>query len=180
MKHPWRIAANALTLFRMGAVPIAVWMLIADKRGAAVVLMLLMLLSDALDGWAARKAPPPASYGERLDVLADRAVEWTFWIYFGVEGSLPLWVAAVVIVRTTSTDILLRYRLPSWKRRWRDPVWSRGGYALVKTSAAALLALGFLTAGRWLAYASVIICLARAVPTLAGLARRLKSPDSPS
>lgn len=174
MERHGRAVANASTSFRMAAIPFAVWLIEADQRVAAVVLMALMLLSDALDGWAARKAGKPPPYGERLDVLADRAVEWTFWIYFGIEGSLPFWVAGVVIVRTLGTDLLLRFRLSGWRRKLRDPVWSRGSYGLIKTASASFLALEMVSAGRAFAYIAVAVCLLRAAPTVAGLAVRLE------
>ena len=102
-------------------------------------------------------------------MFADRAVEWTFWIYFGIQGTLPFWVAAVVIVRTLGTDLLLRFRSSGWRRKLRDPVWSRGSYGLIKTASASFLALGIVSAGQAFAYAAVAVCLMRAAPTVAGL-----------
>ena len=174
MERHGRAVANASTLFRIAAIPFAVWLIEADQRVAAAALIALMFLSDALDGRAARCSSEPSSYGARLDIFADRAVEWTFWIYFGVRGSLPLWVAAVVMIRTLATGLFRKHSHSEWRRALCDPVWSRGGYGVVKTAAVSFLALEMVSAGRAFAYAAVAICLMRAAPTVAGLAVRLE------
>ena len=174
MERQGRAVANALTLFRMAAIPFAIWLLELEMRIAAAVLIALMFLSDALDGKAARCSGETSSYGARLDVLTDRAVEWTFWIYFGIKGSLPFWVAGVVIIRTLGTGLFRKHSHSEWRRALCDPVWSRGGYGLVKALAVSFLALEMVSAGRAFAYVAVAVCLLRAAPTVAGLAVRFE------
>ena len=168
--------ADALTLFRISAIPFAVGLLASEERVAAVVLMALMFLSDALDGRAARRAGQTAPYGERLDVLADRAVEWSFWLYFGWSGALPFWFAGAVMFRTLATGFLRRWTLLSWRRALCEPVWSKGGYGFLKMAAFILLAFEQTSAGRAAAWLALGMCLLRALPTLAGAAQNVLQP----
>lgn len=173
---PWlerrgQAVANALTLFRVLAIPFAVGLLASGDGAAAAALMALMFLSDALDGRAARRAGQTASYGARLDVLADRAVEWSFWLYFGWSGALPFWFAGAVMFRTLATGFLRRWTLLRWRRALCEPVWSKGGYGFLKMAAFVLLALGLISAGRAAAWLALGMCLLRATPVFMGAMR---------
>ena len=71
---------------------------------AAVVLTVVVLWMDALDGWVARRTGQTSDMGALLDITGDRIVENVFWIYFAVAGTVTFWVPLVVITRGFLTD----------------------------------------------------------------------------
>ena len=54
------------------------------------VILGLIFILDALDGYIARQHNETSKLGETLDSLADRIIENTFWIYFTAKGHLPI------------------------------------------------------------------------------------------
>ena len=70
----------------------------------ASALMLLVFVSDALDGYVARKRHTDSVFGAMFDILSDRIVELTMWIVLADLGIVPLWVALVFVIRGTIVD----------------------------------------------------------------------------
>jgi len=70
----------------------------------AVLLTVVVLWMDALDGWVARRTGQTSDMGALLDITGDRIVENVFWIYFAVAGVVSFWVPLVVITRGFLTD----------------------------------------------------------------------------
>lgn len=64
---------------------------------------------DALDGYIARKQQKTSKSGEVLDTVADRIIENTFYFYFTMRGTIPLWMPIVVMTRGVITDALQHY-----------------------------------------------------------------------
>ena len=65
---------NALTLARIILVPLIVWLIIAHEIAAAFVLFLLAGLSDAVDGYLAKRFGWQTELGAYLDPIADKAL----------------------------------------------------------------------------------------------------------
>lgn len=61
---------------------------------------------DAVDGIIARKRNGTSEIGAVLDIVADRVIENTFWIYFTAMGLIPSWMPIVVMTRGILTDRL--------------------------------------------------------------------------
>jgi cardiolipin synthase len=94
--------ANIITFGRLCAVPLAFW-LVLDKRIAdAFVLFVAAGLSDALDGWLARRYGGNA-IGALMDPVADKALLVTMYITLAAVGELPSWLAILVVFR----DVLI-------------------------------------------------------------------------
>ncbi len=89
---------NIITFGRLCAVPLAVWLVIQRETGFAFGLFALAGLSDAVDGWLARRRGGSA-LGAMLDPVADKALLVSMFITLAAVGVLPSWIAILVVFR---------------------------------------------------------------------------------
>ncbi len=89
---------NIITFGRLCAVPLAVWLVIQRETGLAFGLFALAGLSDAVDGWLARRRGGSA-LGAMLDPVADKALLVSMFITLAAVGMLPSWIAILVVFR---------------------------------------------------------------------------------
>ena len=94
--------ANVITFGRLCAVPLAFWLVLVHRIEAAFWLFVAAGLSDALDGWLARRYGGNA-IGALMDPVADKALMVTMYITLAAIGVLPLWLAILVVFR----DVLI-------------------------------------------------------------------------
>ena len=90
---------NAITLARLLAVPLAVWLVVRGWYEAALWLFLLAGLSDAVDGWLARRLGQVSRLGSLLDPVADKALLVSVFISLGARDLLPAWLVILVVFR---------------------------------------------------------------------------------
>jgi phosphatidylglycerophosphate synthase len=98
-------AANQISLSRLLLVPALLW----RPRGDLLVVLHLTLLSlffslDMLDGIVARRWGLASPVGASIDLLADRLMEMTLWIYFVLVADIPPIIALIVIARFCLVD----------------------------------------------------------------------------
>jgi cardiolipin synthase len=89
---------NILTFGRLCAVPLAFWLVLVHRIGDAFVLFVAAGLSDAFDGWLARRYGGNA-IGALMDPVADKALLVTMYITLAAIGALPEWLAILVVFR---------------------------------------------------------------------------------
>jgi cardiolipin synthase (CMP-forming) len=94
---------NTLTLARIVAVPLLVWLIIDQEMLAAFLVFLLAGLSDAADGYLAKRFGWHTELGSYLDPIADKALLVTIYVTLGLAGHLPVWLVIAVVSR----DILI-------------------------------------------------------------------------
>jgi|ERR1700761_707035 len=94
--------ANIITFLRLCAVPLAFWLVLDRHIEAAFWLFLAAGVSDAVDGWLARRYGGNA-VGAIMDPVADKALLVTMYITLATVGVLPPWLAILVVFR----DILI-------------------------------------------------------------------------
>lgn len=94
-----RLAPNGVTVARLVAVPVLVLLMAADRLALAFGLFLLATLSDALDGWLARRLRAVTPLGALLDPLADKLLLGTSYVALAAIGALPVWLAVLVVTR---------------------------------------------------------------------------------
>lgn len=94
---------NALTLGRIVLVPLVVWLIITHEMAAAFVLFLLAGVSDAADGFLAKRYGWTTELGAYLDPIADKALLVSIYVTLGLAGQLPVWLVIAVVSR----DILI-------------------------------------------------------------------------
>ena len=90
---------NVITGLRLAAVAPLVWLLIEGQSGAALALLALMGLSDAVDGLLAKRFQWRTRLGEYLDPLADKMMLVGTYLALGWLGALPVWLVAAIILR---------------------------------------------------------------------------------
>jgi|SRR5579862_2895342 len=94
---------NLITLARLVSVPVAVWLIFGEKYGAAFWLFVAAGLSDALDGYIAKRFDRRTRLGALLDPAADKALVAGVYLSLGLLGQLPAWLVVLVVLR----DILI-------------------------------------------------------------------------
>lgn len=90
---------NLITLGRLMTVPVAVYLLIQSAYLAAFILFLLAGVSDALDGYLAKRNNQTTELGAILDPLADKALLVGVYVTLGLQGNLPNWLVVLVVFR---------------------------------------------------------------------------------
>jgi cardiolipin synthase len=95
----WAHAANLLTLARLLCAPWLAWLLIHNNYPWAFWLLVACGLSDAGDGWLARRWRLQSSAGALLDPIADKVLLVTLYLALGFNGAMPLWMTALVLLR---------------------------------------------------------------------------------
>ncbi|MFC3126618.1 CDP-alcohol phosphatidyltransferase family protein [Pseudoroseomonas globiformis] len=144
-----RLLPNAITLARLCAVPATLWLIIHDRLDHAFYLFAAAGLSDALDGWLARRWQVQSPFGAALDPLADKALLICTYIGLAWRGVLPDWLAMLVVFRDVlimGGVVLLGY-LGTVPRMapLRISKWNTAAQILL--AAAALLVAGFALPG---------------------------------
>ncbi len=63
---------NLLSFYRFLSFPFILWFIIGDKETLFVIFIIINLITDALDGYLARKLDQETEFGARLDSTADK------------------------------------------------------------------------------------------------------------
>jgi cardiolipin synthase len=90
---------NLITLARILLVPVMVWAIAVDEFRLAFVLFLAAGLSDAIDGFLAKRFGMATELGAYLDPLADKAMIVSIYVAMGIVGVLPQWLVILVVSR---------------------------------------------------------------------------------
>lgn len=94
---------NFITLGRLLAVPLAVWLMLTDRFEAAFWLFLAAGASDAIDGFLARRLGARSEIGAYLDPLADKSLLVSSYVTLGYQGFIDSWLVILVVFR----DVLI-------------------------------------------------------------------------
>lgn len=95
---------NLITLGRILLVPIVVWAIATPgAMWIAFVLFLAAGVSDAVDGYLAKRFQMTTELGAYLDPLADKALIVSIYLTLGINGVIPRWLVILVVSR----DILI-------------------------------------------------------------------------
>jgi len=90
---------NLITVLRFFLVPPVVVLLLRERYGEALAVFAVAGLSDAADGFLAKRYGWSSRLGGLLDPLADKALLVSSFVTLAVLGLLPAWLVAVVIAR---------------------------------------------------------------------------------
>lgn len=90
---------NFITIARLLGVPLIVWLMIADRFGEATLLFVIAGLSDAADGFIAKRFGATSVLGAYLDPIADKALLVSVFVTLGFKGVLPAWLIVLVVSR---------------------------------------------------------------------------------
>ncbi|ONG53353.1 CDP-alcohol phosphatidyltransferase [Pseudoroseomonas deserti] len=90
---------NLITLARLCAVPTNIWLIIHGRLDLSCIVFLAAGVSDAIDGWLARRQGSQSRLGAFLDPLADKALLITTYVALAWAAVLPDWLALMVVFR---------------------------------------------------------------------------------
>ncbi|MGN1084545.1 MAG: CDP-diacylglycerol--glycerol-3-phosphate 3-phosphatidyltransferase [Lachnospiraceae bacterium] len=94
---------NKITLFRVGMIPVFLVLLLVPGipygNYFAAAVFVIACLSDALDGYLARKNHLVTNFGKFMDPLADKLLVCSALICFVELSYMPAWIVIVIIAR---------------------------------------------------------------------------------
>jgi len=90
---------NLITLARLLSVPLTIWLILDERYGAAFWVFVGAGVSDALDGYIAKRFDRRTRLGALLDPAADKALLAGVYVTLGLAGQLPAWLVALVVLR---------------------------------------------------------------------------------
>ncbi|MGA3215048.1 MAG: CDP-alcohol phosphatidyltransferase family protein [Acidimicrobiales bacterium] len=114
---------NAISLARILLLGLFCWLLIGpDQRITATVVLMVVGVTDFLDGYLARRFHQVSTLGKVLDPIADRLVLVTAVLAITVYGAVPVWLAVVVLGRELLVSLAVM-GLAALKAPRIDVVW---------------------------------------------------------
>jgi cardiolipin synthase (CMP-forming) len=136
---------NVITLGRLLSVPLAIWVILDGAFDVAFWIFVAAGISDAVDGFIAKRFDMKTPIGALLDPLADKALLAGIYVTLGLAGQLPTWLVILVVFR----DVMiiggfLLIQLLAGRIRWEPLYISKANTVLQILLAAVTLArLGF-------------------------------------
>jgi cardiolipin synthase len=94
---------NLITLSRIGLVPVLILLLKDQHYGLALVVFAIAGVSDALDGYLAKRLGVQTHFGAVLDPVADKLLLVTAYVMLTMLGHIPFWLTLAV----ASRDVLI-------------------------------------------------------------------------
>jgi CDP-diacylglycerol--glycerol-3-phosphate 3-phosphatidyltransferase len=105
---------NLLSLFRIGIIPVLVYLLTFSDRVSAILaasLFLVASITDYFDGYRARRNRSVSDLGKILDPLADKLMVIAVLIMLTAmdrpgEPSVPAWLVVIIIARESAVTVI--------------------------------------------------------------------------
>lgn len=95
----WRHLPNLITILRIALVLPLFWLIVEQRYGSALLVAGLAGVSDAADGYLARRFDWRSRLGGLLDPIADKLLLIASFLALTLVGGLPAWLLALVVVR---------------------------------------------------------------------------------
>jgi cardiolipin synthase (CMP-forming) len=92
-------APNLITLARICAVPLLVWLILSNHFAAAFWVFAAAGISDALDGYIAKRFNLVTVLGAYMDPVADKALLVSAYVTLGHSGHIDTWLVILVVFR---------------------------------------------------------------------------------
>jgi cardiolipin synthase len=95
----WNQLPNTITLARLFLVPVLILVLKDENYRLALLVFLVAGISDALDGYIAKKFNFVSQFGAVLDPVADKLLLVSAYIMLSLIGHVPFWLVLVIVSR---------------------------------------------------------------------------------
>jgi cardiolipin synthase len=91
---------NLISATRILLIPVFCALIVdRDTTQAGLILFVIVVATDWVDGWIARRTGAVSELGKILDPVADRLAIGAGLIALVVRGAFPLWAALLILVR---------------------------------------------------------------------------------
>ena len=90
---------NLITLGRILLVPVVVWAIASGEMRIAFLLFMVAAVSDAVDGYLAKRFGMATELGAYLDPLADKVLIVSIYVTLGINLIIPRWIVILVVSR---------------------------------------------------------------------------------
>lgn len=90
---------NIITLGRILLVPVIIWAIASNQMEIAFAIFVIAGVSDAVDGFLAKRFNMASELGALLDPLADKALLVSIFVTLGILGAVPIWLVILVVSR---------------------------------------------------------------------------------
>ena len=152
----FRKLPNLLTTARLVLAPIVFWLILQHRYHAALALVILAGLTDALDGMLARRIGAVTQSGAYLDPAADKTLLCCLYLAFGFAGTAPWWVVGVVFGRDLFIlSMVVAAILLTTIREYRPSIWGKISTVTQVGAALVLLIDNGKLLPRWFVFGAV-------------------------
>lgn len=175
---------NVLTTIRILLIPIFLWVIAGtgdwpdvaverSDRWIALIVFIVLMFTDQLDGFLARKYQVITDFGKLADPIADKALMLAAFVSLNVLGELWWTVTIVIFIREFGITL---WRLVLARRGLVVPA-SKGGKlkTVLQTAAVALYIMPLGGVVEWLGH--IVMALALAVTVVTGVQYILDSRE---
>ena len=90
---------NLITLARLLAVPVMVWLIVSGQWTAAFWLFVGAGISDGIDGYIAKRFDAESELGSYLDPIADKVMLVCVFITLGIANEIGAWLVIIIVSR---------------------------------------------------------------------------------
>jgi CDP-diacylglycerol--glycerol-3-phosphate 3-phosphatidyltransferase len=170
---------NALTVVRILLVPVLVAALLSEGPGGdllAAGIFVVASITDALDGWIARRRSAESAFGKLMDPLADKLLVTAALVSLVSLDRVAAWVAMVIIAREFAVTGL---RLLAMEQGVLIPASAWGKLKTVAQVAMVLALIAFDDPPAWvdgIVYVTVGITVLSGADYFWGLRRLMAEP----
>lgn len=92
------LVPTGITAFRIVLSILFLYLLINELKLLAIGIFLLAILTDAFDGYFARKLDVSSDYGAYFDIIADFILVLIAFLAFIIRGIYPYWLLLLIIL----------------------------------------------------------------------------------
>jgi cardiolipin synthase len=180
--------ANQLTLLRMLLIPAFVILVVYGFFGWALIVFAIAGLTDALDGFFARRSGQKSTLGAWLDPMADKLLALSTFVVLTIPGlglanRLPIWLTVLIISRdVVIVGTVAIVNLAIGRRTFRPSVFGKVATATYMLTAVAAMFFNYLGYHSMVVdlfvYASLAITLISSLHYIRHAARIIDAPIS--
>lgn len=122
----WKLPPNWITIARIALTPVIGVALARGNYRLALPVLFIAGISDAADGWLARRFGWHSALGERLDPIADKLLVAVVYIGLGLGGGLHWWLVGLVLGRDAAILLAAAALLGRMKgKRFPPSFWGK-------------------------------------------------------
>jgi cardiolipin synthase (CMP-forming) len=158
-RHKVLTIPNIISFVRLCCIPVFLWLLFGrHNRGGAAWLLAGLGATDWIDGYIARNFDQTSELGKVLDPTADRLLFIVGIVAIIIDGSAPVWLSVLVVIREVLIAVLLVVLTLMGMKRFPVTWWGKTATFLLMF-AFPLFLLSHALNGRWHTFTTALAWL---------------------